>query len=203
MTAHSKADIDDDEELNIASSSARLLNEPSKENGQAMDIPFCGCLSVRYYQPFFDVDTEDVVTRIKSASFFCKRPELFLNQIGDKPDAYGPVWIATTLVFVVAVTSHAHLFLSSWMLGETLEYDFQSIVTAASVVFGFTAAVPTVIWFIFKQLLETQYQIRLITALCLYGYSLFVFIPAAVRSQPLYLFVLQLHSCIYVHTHFL
>ena len=26
-------------------------------NKDQSDIPFCGCLSVRFYQPFFDIDT--------------------------------------------------------------------------------------------------------------------------------------------------
>ena len=57
------------------------------------DIPFCGCLSVRYYQPFFDVDTVDVVSRLSSALFYCKREQNFLSQIEERPDAYGPFWV--------------------------------------------------------------------------------------------------------------
>jgi protein YIPF1/2 len=67
---------------------------------------FCGCLSVRYYQPYFDVDTAHVVERIKFALFPFKREEGFIQLLGPNPDAYGPFWIATTLVFAIAVVSN-------------------------------------------------------------------------------------------------
>jgi hypothetical protein len=37
--------------------------------------------------------------------------EPFMTLIADKPDAYGPVWVSSALVFSLAVTSH----ISSWM----------------------------------------------------------------------------------------
>jgi hypothetical protein len=186
MTAQN--DSEEDEEsmspsLQHVSSAMRLIREPSKADAQAMEIPFCGCLSVRYYQPYFDIDTADVIARIVSSTFFCKRQELFLQQVGKKADAYGPVWIATTLIFAVAVTSHLSLFLSSWMAGKALQYDFESVVKASSLVYGFALGIPAAIWFLFRQLVEAPYQIHLIQALCLYGYSLFVFIPATVSNH--------------------
>lgn len=80
---------EDDEELNNAS--ARLIREPKRD--EALDIPFCGCLSVKFYQPYFDVDTEDVLKRMSNTVFFCNREENFLALISEKPDAYGPVWV--------------------------------------------------------------------------------------------------------------
>jgi hypothetical protein len=69
---------------------AGLLSEKQKE---VQDIPFCGCLSVRYYQPYFDVDTVDVTTRISSALLYCRSEQNFLSSIREKPDAYGPFWV--------------------------------------------------------------------------------------------------------------
>jgi protein YIPF1/2 len=69
----------------------KFLREPKK--AEHPDIPFCGCLSVRYYQPFFDVDTTDITSRLLSALFYCKREQNFLEQITDRPDAYGPFWV--------------------------------------------------------------------------------------------------------------
>ncbi len=68
-----------------------FLREPQKK--PEVDIPFCGCLSVRYYQPFFDVNTSDVTSRLSSAFFYCKREQNFLEQIAERPDAYGPFWV--------------------------------------------------------------------------------------------------------------
>jgi len=79
------------DELDIAESTGLLYNDPVVKDQP--EIPFCGCLSVRYYQPFFDVDTSDVMTRIGSAVFYCNRDQTFLSLVGDKPDAYGPFWV--------------------------------------------------------------------------------------------------------------
>lgn len=84
----------DDEELNLNSSS-RLITDPQKDGPDLVEIPCCGCLSVQFYQPYFDVDTQDVVNRLAQSVFFCKREELFLNSINEKPDAYGPVWVSS------------------------------------------------------------------------------------------------------------
>ncbi len=58
----------------------------------------------------FNVDTVDVVLRLRRAAwpFFSQS---FFETIGDNPDLYGPVWICTTLVFVIGVASN----LSSWV----------------------------------------------------------------------------------------
>lgn len=70
--------------------SSSLLTEKPKDTP---DIPFCGCLSVRYYQPYFDVDTEDVTTRLKGSILYCRAENNFLATINDRPDAYGPFWV--------------------------------------------------------------------------------------------------------------
>lgn len=123
MTTSFKEAEEYDEELNSNSSTNRLLRE--KKDIDA-DIPLCGVLSVRYYKPFFDVDTADIVSRLLNALFFCRREQLFLSLTAEKPDAYGPVWIATTLIFTVAFTSHVNSFLTSWMSGAKWYYHSNS-----------------------------------------------------------------------------
>lgn len=88
---------DDEENLN---SGASLLNSKGDTGKSAtgssaglVDIPCCGCLSVQFYQPYFDINSDDVKNRLLQALFYCKRGELFLTVVGDKPDAYGPVWV--------------------------------------------------------------------------------------------------------------
>lgn len=39
----------------------------------------CSCLSIRYYQPYFDVDTQHVVDRIKYALFPFKKESTFIQ----------------------------------------------------------------------------------------------------------------------------
>lgn len=57
------------------------------------------------------------------------------------------------------------------------EYDFQSVLTASSLVYGFAFFVPLAIWFVFKQFDPT---LQFVAVLCLYGYALTVFLPAVV-----------------------
>jgi len=169
-------EADDEGELDMGSSSRLMVEKGDDKEKEAAEIPMCGCLSVKFYQPYFDVDTSDILTRISHALFYCRRSENFMELIKDKPDAYGPFWIATSLVFAVAVSSHISSWLASWMSGVNGEYDFQSVLTASSLVYSFASACPVSLYFIFRQL---DIKLKLITAICLYGYSLFVFIPAA------------------------
>ena len=88
----------------------------------------CACMSIAYYRPFFDVDTDEVVGRLKAALlFFAAEP--FLTVVRNKPDAYGPWWVATTLVFLVSVTSHVKALLH---YGDDYEYDFTTVTFSAS-----------------------------------------------------------------------
>ena len=60
-------------------------------------------------------------------------------------------------------------------------YDFQSVVDVAALVYGFAGCVPLGIWFILRQYEANDLKsIPLITAVCVYGYSLISFIPATV-----------------------
>jgi hypothetical protein len=93
-------DVNDDEEMNLGPHSSLLKGDVAKPEDS---IPLCGCLSVRYYQPYFNVDTSDVLQRMWSSFFFCRREETFLEHIIVKsPDAYGPIWVKQSF-------SHSHL----------------------------------------------------------------------------------------------
>jgi len=63
------------------------------------------------------------------------------------------------------------------MHGHTWVYDFQSVVSVATLVFGFAGCVPVSIWFVLRQL---DAKVKLINIICLYGYALFIYIPASV-----------------------
>lgn len=85
--------MEDDEEMNMSANSSLLRGESRKTEDDSRQMPFCGCISVQYYQPYFDLDTQDVINRIWSSLFFCRRQETFLDSIMQKPDAYGPFWV--------------------------------------------------------------------------------------------------------------
>ena len=65
-------------------------------------------------------------------------------------------------------------------------YDFQSVITASSLVYGFALFTPIAIWFVFKQFDTT---LQFVSIVCLYGYSLTIFIPAVVSIIIIYIYI--------------
>ena len=84
--------------------------------------------------------------------------------------------ISTSLVFSVAVSSHISNWLSSWMTGENWVYDFQSLVTASTIIYGYMFLVPLAMYLVMRQLGSSM---GLVLTICLFGYALGVFIPAS------------------------
>lgn len=134
------------------------------------------CFSLDFYKPYFDVDTEDVTSRVLRSCYpFTEHS--FFEVVGDKPDLYGPFWICSTLVFVLAVSSNV----ASWLNASKdasvkWHYDFTLMTGAAGTIFGFASIVPLMLWILMKYL---AVPLSLTKLLCLYGYSIVLFIPAA------------------------
>merc|ERR1712034_201295 len=93
-------------------------------------------------------------------------------------DAYGPFWIATTLLFSIAVSANISSYVHFIGGDVGWEYDFQVVLTCASLVYGFALFIPLIMWVAGKQIENLTFPFPL--ALCLYGYSLFSFIPASI-----------------------
>ena len=68
-------------------------------------------MEFRFYQPFFDVDQEEIKRRLKCAIIPLK-PEFF-SVIGTNPDLWGPVWITTTIIFLLFAAGNLSNYLSS------------------------------------------------------------------------------------------
>ncbi|CAM9512798.1 unnamed protein product, partial [Phaeothamnion confervicola] len=150
----------------------------SDDDASAPAGMWCGCLSVRFYKQFFNVDTKDVKDRWLLSLLCCRRSDQFLTIVGDNADAYGPFWNATTLVFLIALTTNVN----SWVAfasgdddDSVWEYDFTKLVTCTSIVYGFVAGVPLVGWLVFGQL---EITLPLVHHLCVYGYALGPFLIA-------------------------
>lgn len=93
---------------------------------------------------------------------------------------YGPFWICSTLVFVTASLGNLAAYLSykSKTTGGHWHYDINLMSSAALVFYGYVGLVPLALYFLLRYLGVTSGVFQL---WCLYGYSLFVFIPASVR----------------------
>ena len=64
----------------------------------------CGCFEscnlVNILQPYFQVKNMEIFERLKTSLIPLNKT--FLSSIAERPDLYGPFWIATTLIFVIS-----------------------------------------------------------------------------------------------------
>lgn len=77
--------------------------------------------SLSFYAQFFDVDTSSVLQRCWAALY----PRAnFLDVLEGNPDLYGPIWIATTVVFILFLGGTISKYLAETGEGHFV-YDFR------------------------------------------------------------------------------
>lgn len=140
--------------------------------------------SVAFYKPYFDVDTSDIVERIKDS--LIPFTGSFSEKTASSPDLYGPFWICTTLIFVAASIGTFVTFVAHKLQNKEWNYDINLVTWSAGLFYGYATIVPVCLYVILKYFSAPSGLVQL---LCLYGYSLFIFIPALCLSViPLELF---------------
>lgn len=140
--------------------------------------------TLEYYQQFFDVDTQDVLDRIV-ASVIPKGTGL-KNSAKHKPDLYGPFWISVTLIFTIAISGNIANYLQ--YANVHWKYDFHLVSYAATAICLYVMVVPLALWGLLKWSsdvndldgLEDVSTPGTIELICIYGYSLFVYIPVSI-----------------------
>jgi len=124
---------------------------------------------VSILQPYFNVDTEDIVSRIKYS--LVPNNSSFFQMIKENPDMYGPFWIYTTLVIVLAAASNFSL-----VVHQQMPNNLEFVTGACSLIYFIGFIGPLLIWgiisFMGAGLNYTQ-------VLSLYGYSMAVYVPVA------------------------
>lgn len=133
--------------------------------------------TVGAYKPYFDVDTSDVLERIRESLFPFKAT--FTEKTQDNPDLYGPFWICTTLIFVAAAIGTFVTYLAHKLQHKEWDYDINLVTWSAGLFYGYVTVVPLALYIILKYFSAPAGLVQL---WCLYGYSLFVFIPASCLS---------------------
>ncbi|KAI8355312.1 Yip1 domain family [Mortierella sp. GBAus27b] len=132
--------------------------------------------SIGYYAKFFDVDTSQVLERC-FASVIPK--DNFLEVMGGNPDLYGPFWIATTVIFVLFVTSSIVDSINAYINKTPYTYDIFHMTFAFGTIYTYAFLVPLMVWG------ATKYfgcQPDLLEMLALYGYALTIWIPVSILS---------------------
>jgi len=137
-----------------------------------------GFWTIKYYQPLFDVDTVQVLNRIKGS--LLPRPKgAFFELVAANPDLYGPFWISTTLIFAMAITGNLASFFAFHPTTENpvWKYDFSRLTLAGTVVYSYVTVLPLVFWLLLRYFDASK---KLVDVLCIYGYCLSVFIPVSI-----------------------
>ncbi|KAF9957197.1 hypothetical protein BGZ72_002078 [Mortierella alpina] len=132
--------------------------------------------SVAYYAKFFDVDTSQVLERC-FASVIPK--DNFLEVMGGSPDLYGPFWIATTVIFVLFVTSSIVESINAYINKTAYSYNIYQMTFAFATIYTYSFVVPLLVWG------ATKYfgcQPDLLEMLALYGYALTIWVPVSILS---------------------
>ena len=139
-----------------------------------------GFWSLKYYQPLFDVDTVQVLSRIKGA--LLPRPKgAFFESVAPNPDLYGPFWISTTLIFTMAMSGNLASFASfvPTPAQPKWTYNFNQLTLAGSVVYSYVTLLPMLFWMLLRYYEASK---KLVDVLCIYGYTLSIFIPISILS---------------------
>lgn len=143
-----------------------------------------GFWTFEYYQSFFNVDTVQVLDRVKGSMMPLPGRNFVKHHIKSNPDLYGPFWICVTLVFSVAISGNLSTFLSR--LGDPSYHyrpQFHRVTIAALVIFLYAWLVPVALWGFLTWRQGTERQMggyTFLETVCVYGYSLFIYIPTSV-----------------------
>ncbi|XP_066474219.1 protein YIPF2 [Tiliqua scincoides] len=134
--------------------------------------------SFEYYQALFDVDTYQVLDRIKGSLLPLPGKNFVWHRLRNNPDLYGPFWICATLVFTLAFSGNLSHFLE-----KKSSPSFHKVTIAGIVIYCYAWLVPLGLWGYLQWRRGGQVNVDSYTFLemvCTYGYSLFVYIPTAV-----------------------
>ncbi|XP_027877318.1 protein YIPF1 [Xiphophorus couchianus] len=164
-----------------------LINEDREEllSGQKKNAPFW---TFEYYQKFFDIETHHVKERILGSLLPWPGKNFIQVHLRKNPDLYGPFWICTTLVFAIAISGNLSTFLR-YFGNSNYKYtaEFGKVSIASTAIFSYAWLVPLGLWGLLlwrsnKILNLVSYSFMEIV--CVYGYSLAVYIPAVVLWIP-------------------
>jgi len=133
--------------------------------------------NIEYYSFLFNVNTKEVAHRIGRSLF--PFPPRFFEVIQDNPDFYGPFWIASTLVFMMAAAGNVASYLSALRSDTSDKWDFDTkkLSVAAGVIYGYLSIVSLVLFGISKW---NKMELKLLNIVCIYGYSFFIYVPVSI-----------------------
>ncbi|KAL1460126.1 hypothetical protein WDU94_012064 [Cyamophila willieti] len=159
------------------------LNSPNQDQGfDDAGLAKPSQWSFEYFQRFFDVDTDTVVSRIKGSIYPKFGNNYFQTYIQSKPDLYGPFWICATLIITIAISGNVANYLQAAASHKyNWKYDFHAISSSATAIFFYAWFVPIIVWLYLKYQNDSEVlNLSMFELLCVYGYSLSIYIPISI-----------------------
>ncbi|XP_025889201.1 protein YIPF2-like [Nothoprocta perdicaria] len=134
--------------------------------------------SFDFYRSFFDVDTAQVLERIRGSVLPGKN--FVRHRLRNNPDLYGPFWICVTLALALAGGSHLSHVLGTAPTSPSGS-QIHKVTVAAALAFGYAGLAPLALWgFLRWQPGSRPAPYSLLETVSAYGYSLAACVPAAV-----------------------
>jgi len=165
-------------EMGSMSSMGNNLNQtPTSKTGEPID-PNAKCWSIQYYQPWFDIDTNQELHRLKKSLLPFLASNFFDKELDEKPDLYGPFWITTTLAFLMAAMGNfaSYINTAEENAGQW-SGDITRISEAATFLYTESCLVPILLYIVLRTYAEKTSMVELVS---LYGYSLTPFIVSCI-----------------------
>ena len=153
---------------NVENTSEQEIKKEQESSSSYIDKLLC---IFRFIKPYFKVTFNDIKARIISSFKPIKND--FLKIAEDKPDLYGPFWIYTTLIYVIAAGGA----LSYYFTNSANNYFQMFVPVAGSILYSFGFGFPLVLWLCMKFF---NISMKYVSLICLYGYSLFCLIPVLI-----------------------
>jgi len=152
-------------------------NQDGQETRPARPGSDASIWSFEYYQSFFDVDTSEVLERLRRGLW--PFGSYFLKHVEGHGDLYGPFWVTTTLVFMLAMAGNvAHYFATPVDEKAGWHYDFRKVTVAATVIYSYVLVVPLGLW-TYLRCRYASTKASVFDIFCLYGYTMALFVPVA------------------------
>ena len=90
--------------------------------------------------------TADIQFRLLS-SLFPPKAKSFLDAYKTKPDLYGPLWIYTTLIIVLAISGNLYRYTQ---MKDKFTYNYEFVPVAAAVIYSIGIGFPLAMKFLMR-----------------------------------------------------
>ncbi|CAF2354625.1 unnamed protein product [Rotaria sp. Silwood2] len=186
----SAVDLDDDEN-DLSSENKSNTNQlygynPSNEQHSSLPLPITTnnikneqlhIWQIEYYQKYFQIDTQQVLERLLASITPQPNKSYFNSTIRHNPDLYGPFWVCITFIVTVAISGNIVTYFQ--LPDAEFQIDFSKITLSAIFIYLYWWLMPTFIYCFFRYYLKRN-DYTFLELLCIYGYSLTIFIPVSI-----------------------